>query len=364
MSFNKVVLWAMAIGALLGGLDKILGNRLGLGKEFDKGYETMGPLALGMVGIVCLTPLIQQGISTAVAPLCTVFHIDPAVFGAILANDMGGYQLAMELAEDPRAGQLAGVLVASMLGATLVFNIPVGLGIIEKEKHPYFIQGLLIGLITIPFGSVFGGLAAGFPVGLVLKNIAPIAALALLLAVGLHCIPRQMTKGCMAFGKLVGALSCIGLACAAFESITGVALIPGMAPIGGAMETVAEIAIVLGGTFPVLRILMKVLDKPLTWVGRQIGLDFTSTSAMIFGMANSVSVFVMSKDMTNRGVVINTAWVVTASAVLGDHLGFTASVEPDMILALVVTKISAGILAVLLAIYMTRKDAEPAAQSR
>ena len=60
MSFNEIVLWVMAFGALIGGLDKILGNRFGLGKEFEKGYETMGPLALGMVGIVCLTPLIQQ----------------------------------------------------------------------------------------------------------------------------------------------------------------------------------------------------------------------------------------------------------------------------------------------------------------
>ena len=108
MSFNEIVLWVMAFGALAGGLDKILGDRLGLGKEFDKGYETMGPLALGMVGIVCLTPLIQQGVSATIAPLFARFGMDPAVLGAILANDMGGYQLAMELAEDPMAGKLAG----------------------------------------------------------------------------------------------------------------------------------------------------------------------------------------------------------------------------------------------------------------
>lgn len=356
MSFNEVVMWIMAFGAILGGLDKILGNRLGLGKEFEKGYEAMGPLTLGMVGIVCLTPLIEQGTSAAVRPLCEVLHFDPAILGAILANDMGGYQLSMELANDPRVGQLSGVLVASMLGATLVFNIPVGLGIIEKEKHPYFVQGLLVGLIAIPFGGVFGGLSAGFPVALVLLNIAPIMLLALLLAAGLYFIPKQLTKGCLVFGKLVGALSCLGLACAAFEAMTGVVVIPGMAPIHGAMETVAEIAIVLSGTFPILSIMMKILNKPLSFIGRGLKLDFTSTSAMIFALANSVSVFVLTKNMNRRGIIINTAWVVTASAVLGDHLGFTASVEPNLIFAMIVTKISAGIIAVLLAMYMTRGE--------
>lgn len=363
MSFNEIVMWIMAFGALVGGLDKILGNRLGLGKEFDKGYEAMGPLTLGMVGIVCLTPLIEQGIHAAVHPLCQSLHIDPAIFGAVLANDMGGYQLAMSLATDPRAGQLSGVLVSSMLGATLVFNIPVALGMVPKEKHPYFVQGLLAGLIAIPFGGILGGLSAGFPLHLILVNIAPIALFSALLALGLRFIPRQMFSGCLAFGKLVTALCYIGLACAAFESITGLVIIPGMAPIQSAMETVCEIAIVLGGTFPVLSIMMKLLNKPLSALGRKIGLDFISISAMIFALANSVSVFVMSKDMSARGIIINTAWVVTASAVLGDHLAFTASVEPDMILPLVVTKVSAGIIAVLLAMYIASKEISPAEET-
>ena len=125
MSFDTIVMWIMASGALLGAVDKVLGNRFGLGDEFKKGYETMGPLTMGMVGIVCLTPLIQKGINSTIAPLFTAIGVDSAFLGAILANDMGGYQLSMELAADPRAGEIAGLLVASTLGATLVFNIPV-----------------------------------------------------------------------------------------------------------------------------------------------------------------------------------------------------------------------------------------------
>ncbi len=242
MSFDTIVMWIMASGALLGAVDKVLGNRFGLGDEFKKGYETMGPLTMGMVGIVCLTPLIQKGINSTIAPLFTAIGVDSAFLGAILANDMGGYQLSMELAADPRAGEIAGLLVASTLGATLVFNIPVGLGIIKKEQQPDFVRGLLVGVIAIPFGSFFGGLSAGFPLALVAANIAPVAVISILLAVGLKFIPRQMTRGCLIFGYLVSAAGCVGLACAGFESITGVVLIPGMAPVEEGMATVAEIS--------------------------------------------------------------------------------------------------------------------------
>ena len=97
------------------------------------------------------------------------------------------------------------------------------------------------------------------------------------------------------------------------------------------------------------------IGNPKEDVYKRQGLDFVSTSAMIFSLANSVSLFVMMKDMKRRGIIIATAWMVTASAVLGDHLGFTASVAQEMILPLVVTKVTGGIVAVALGLYLTRK---------
>ena len=35
MSFTQILMWIMAIGALVGGLDKVFGNRLGLGEKFE-----------------------------------------------------------------------------------------------------------------------------------------------------------------------------------------------------------------------------------------------------------------------------------------------------------------------------------------
>ena len=354
MTFDQIILWVMAAGILIGAADKIFGNRLGLGEKFDEGFQAMGPLALGMVGIVCLAPVIADLLGPVIIPVFEALGADPAMFGAILANDMGGYPLAVELAQDQEAGLLAGNIVASMLGCTLVFSIPVGLGLIEKEDRPYFSKGLLIGLITIPAGSVIGGLIAGFDPSMVLWNTVPVIILAAVLALGLKFIPEAMVKGCMVFGQFITIVIYIGLAAAAFEHLTGVVVIPGMADIMEGMSAIAGIGIVLLGTFPVLTILTKVLDKPLNRAGQKLGLDKTSAAGLVFTLANSVPVYTMMKDMNKKGIIVNTAWLVPATAALGDHLGFTAGVEPSMITPVVVGKLAAGVIAVCLALFMCR----------
>ena len=48
----QVLRFIFAVFALLGAADKILGNRLRLGEEFEKGILTAGTLSLAMVGMV------------------------------------------------------------------------------------------------------------------------------------------------------------------------------------------------------------------------------------------------------------------------------------------------------------------------
>ena len=57
-----------------------------------------------------------------IVPLYRLIGVDPAMFGSLLSIDMGGYQLALELAEDPQLGNYAGLVVASIFGCTLVFT--------------------------------------------------------------------------------------------------------------------------------------------------------------------------------------------------------------------------------------------------
>jgi ethanolamine transporter len=334
-----------------------------LGEKFEEGFNSMGPLALGMVGIVCLSPVIAKYVGPIIIPGLTAIGADPAIFGSILPNDTGGYPLAMELAIDQEAGLFSGLIVASMLGCTIVFSIPVGLGLIEKRDQPYFAKGLLIGLITVPVGSILGGAIAGYNMVMVLFNCIPVIAISILLAIGLKFIPNGMIKGCIIFGKFIVVVITIGLVAAAFQAMTGVVIIPGLTPAEEALGIIGQIGIVLLGTFPVLSLLTKVLDKPLTFVGKKLGMDATSTAGIIFTLANSIPVYKMMKDMNPRGKIINTAWLVPATAALGDHLGFTAGVRPDAITAVVVSKIIAGVLAVALAMLLTRSTAAEDKQS-
>jgi ethanolamine transporter len=58
-------------------------------------------------------------------------------------------------------------------------------------------------------------------------------------------------------------------------------------------------------------------------------------------------------DMDPKGKILNVAFAVSAAFVFGDHLGFTAGVNSQMIFPVVVGKLVAGITALILANIMS-----------
>ena len=114
---DNIILWIMAIAMVLGALDRMFGSRLGLGKQFEEGILAIGALSLSMLGILTLAPVLARLLRPVLVPVYGFLGADPAMFaGSILANDMGGAPLAMELAGTRAAGQLGGLIVGSMLG--------------------------------------------------------------------------------------------------------------------------------------------------------------------------------------------------------------------------------------------------------
>lgn len=358
MSINEIIIYLMAIFMVLGAIDRIIGNRFGLGEKFEEGILAMGSLALAMIGIICLAPVLANLLRPVVVPVYALFGADPAMFaGTILANDMGGAPLAMELAESEEAGRFGGLIVGAMLGPTIVFTIPVALGIIEEGDRPYLARGVLAGVVTIPIGSFVGGLAAGFDLGMVVRNLIPIVLIAILIAVGLWKIPNGMVKGFTVFGKAVIVVITIGLAAAIVEELTGFVLIPGLAPIGDGFATVGAIAIVLAGAFPLVLVITKVFRGPLMKLGHLLGMNDIAAAGLVATLANNIPMFGMMKDMDGRGKVINVAFAVSAAFVFGDHLGFTAGFDAGMIFPMIVGKLVGGVTAVAVAMFLTRKEA-------
>lgn len=357
MSIHEILIAVMAVFALLGGVDRIWGNRFGLGKEFEEGILAMGSLTLAMVGIVSLAPVLAGLLRPVVLPVYGLLGADPAMFaGTILACDMGGGSLALQMTEDPQAAMLGGVLTGSMLGATLVFTIPVALGILREDDRPALAKGVLCGIITVPLGVLVGGLVSGFPLGMVLRNLVPIVVMAALIALGLWRAEKAMVRGFALFGKGVVAVSTLGLAAAIVHALTGFTLIPGIAPITQGFETVGAIAIVLAGAFPLVHMLTKLLRKPLMGVGRLLGINDAAAAGLIASLANSIATFQLVKDMNPRGKVVNIAFAVSAAFVFGDHLGYTAGFAPQMLPGMILGKLSGGASAVAVALWLTRND--------
>ena len=354
MSFHEVLIDMMAVFALLGGLDRILGGRFGLGSRFEEGILSMGSLALAMVGIVSLAPVLAGILKPIVVPVYRLLGADPAMFaGTVLACDMGGGPLARQLTADPQAADLGGVITGSMLGATVVFTIPVAMGILEERDRPAMAKGILCGMVAIPFGILAGGLTAGYAFSMVLRNLVPIVLMALLIALGLWRAEKAMVAAFTAFGKILVAVVTVGLS-GAIQALTGFAVIPGLAPISEGFETVGTIAIVLAGAFPLVYVLTRVLNKPLMALGKLLGINEPASAGLIASLANSIATFGMVKDMDDRGKVVNIAFAVPAAFVFGDHLGFTAGFAPELLPAMIVGKLAGGVVAVGVALLLTR----------
>ena len=356
MSAHEILIAVMAGFAVLGALDRIIGNKFGLGEKFEEGVLSMGSLALAMVGIIAIAPVLADLLRPVVVPVYGFLGADPAMFaGTILACDMGAGPLAQALTDDAQAAALGGVLCGSMLGATIVFSIPVAMGILKEEDRPALAKGVLAGLVTIPVGILVGGLVAGFPIMKVLRNLIPIVLIAAVIALGLWKWEKAMIRGFGWFGKGVIALITVGLAAIIVETLTGFVLIPGLATIEEAFQTVGTIAIVLAGAFPLVYVLTKLLKKPLLKLGKLLGINDTAAAGLIASLANSIATFQLVKDMDSRGKVVNIAFAVSAAFVFGDHLGFTAGFAPELLPAVIAGKLAGGVSAVAVALLLTRK---------
>lgn len=351
---ERVIMWIMAAGAVVGGMDRIFGNRLKLGERFEQGLILMGPTALSMVGILCLAPLLSGVLERCVAPACRALGMDPGIFGGILAIDMGGYQLARDLSLDARVGRYAGILVAATLGCTVSFTIPVGMGMLEKDHRPDFARGILFGLIAMPPALLLGGLMTGLSFPETCLNSLPVLVLSGLLLLCILKFTDAAIRGFGVFARIIQILTTLGLVLGAVQYMTGLSLLPGLTPIEDGMAVAASIGIVMLGSLPVAELLRRCLEKPLGWAARHTGMNSASVTGLLVGMVSVVPAIVLVRDMDRRGRVVNAAFLVCGASGLAAHLGFTAGVEENMILPMLASKLLGGFLGVILALLGTR----------
>lgn len=346
----------MAVFAVIGALDKITGNHLKLGDEFEKGITTLGPLSLSMLGMMTIAPALSTVLIPLITPVATAVGFDPsALAGILIANDMGGAALADSIAKQEVLGAFHGLCVASMLGATVSFTIPVALHSAKKENHDDVLLGLLCGICTIPVGCFISGLVMGISPLTVLINLLPALLISVIIVIGLLKFPKITIKIFSVFGKIISIMITCGLALGIFQTLTGKVILKNTAPLMESAATVFTICITLAGTFPLIAIISKILKKPLSALGRKMELDDTSVVGLIATLANSIATMESADKMNRKGRVLNLAFAVSAAFVFGDHLAFTLSYNGKYIIPVIIGKLVAGITALLVASILVKK---------
>lgn len=372
LSINSVIMMIMMIFMVVGAIDKIRGNKLGYGEKFEEGFNAIGALAIAMAGVVAAAPVLSMVLGPIIKPIYTAIGADASMFATtLLACDMGGYPLAMELAADESIGNFSGLILGTMMGPTIVFTIPVALSIIKKEDRPYLGSGILAGMITIPLGCIVGGIVMNlltpYKLGIdrILINLVPVIIIAGLICIGLWFAPGPMINGFNKFGTGVTVVITALTAIAVFEQITGI-MFPvfhimvenpadGSRGLDSGLLVCGQIAIVLIGAFPMVEWITRTFGGALKKVGGLLGMNEAGSAGMVANLANNIAMFNIMGDMNPKGKLLNVAFAVSAAFVFGDHLGFTAGNNPDMIFPVIVGKLVAGVTAIIVANILSPK---------
>lgn len=344
------MIYIMVVFSMLAGIDKIFNNRFGLGDKFDEGIKAIGGLALTIAGIYCLSPIIGMILTPILGPLAKFLGTNPSVFiGSILAPDLGGYPTSIAVTSVKNIGEYNGLILSSMLGATISFTLPIALGFVSKENFNYFVKGVLSGITTIPLGMLVGGLMMGIKLKDIFLNIYPVIIFVGLIILGLYKAKHKMVKIFKAIGNFVIKLSTLGLVFAIFNYFFSWDIVPGMLPIEEVAIIVLRIGIILSGAYPMFYLISKSLSKNVSKIESKTGLNEYAIIGIFSSLANSIPMLGIYDKMNKRGKILNSAFAVSGSYVFGGQLAYVSSVSPTIVKPFIASKLVAGISAVLLA---------------
>ena len=347
----EIVTYIMLAFAVVGAVDRIIGNKLGLGAEFEKGAHLLGAMFLSMTGMLVLSPVISSLLSGIgnVFPSFLDFSIIPSIF---IANDLGAVAIAKGLAKSQEIALFNGLVVASTIGATISFSLPYAMERADKKHHKNILFGFLCGIVTVPLSVFVGGLVSGIEIVTLLLDIVPLVIICAILAFCLVKFEKATVKVFKVFGLIIKAVITVGLVIGIIQFLTESTIIEGTEDFIVANEVILNAACFMAGAFPLLFVLKKLLVKPLGALGKKMGINPTSSVGFLASSASFVLQCDNYDEMDEKGVVLNSAFAVSGAFAFVGHLAFTMAVEPSYLPAVLVTKLLGGVLAVALAYFL------------
>lgn len=349
----NIITIVVIVFSVLGALDRIIGGKIGLAREFEKGFELLGAMALSMIGMIVITPWLASVLEPTFSYVWTYLHIDPSVIPAMLfANDMGGAQLAEQVAVNEQIGGFNALVVSSMMGVTISFTIPFALGVVKAQQHKELFLGVLCGIVAIPLGCLVSGIMLHIPFVTLLINLLPLLIFAGILVWGLLKHQSVCIKIFSGFAVAIRGLITVGLLVGMIRFLTGTELVSPTSTLEEGAMVCVNASVVLAGAFPFMWIVSKLLKKPLCFIGQKLGINEVSALGFASTLVSSAPTFGLMDKMDQKGAVLNAAFSVSAAFVFGSHLAFTMALDENYIPAMMVGKIVAGVLAVVVANYV------------
>lgn len=353
----SIITIVVLIFAFIGAVDYVIGNKIGMGKEFEKGFSLFCPMALTMLGMIVIAPAIGVWLTPFFEWFYNVFCIDPSIIPASLfANDMGGMPLAQSVAKNEAIGNYNAFVISSMMGCVISFTIPFALGIVKKEQHKELFFGLLCGIITIPIGCFVSGLVCGINLLTLLINLLPLIILSVIIGAALIWVPKVCIRCFAAFGFFMKALAITGLICAIFTLLTKIEISEHFDTFENGAFICANACVTLSGALPFMFVISKLLNKPLNKFGAKIGINGVSAVAFLGNIVTNATTFGLMDKMDKKGTVLNSAFAVSAAFTFGGHLAFTMAFDASYVAPMIIGKLISGVFALLLAFLLYKED--------
>ena len=354
----NVFIVIMLVFAAIGFTDKALGGRWGLSEQFDRGLYTMGTMAIPIVSICAVGTEFIRRHTDQISSMSDHIFFDPSmIIGAILAPDMGGFFICREITSDPKMLVFSGVILGTLLGQAITFQLPVFMQSVDREDHPDMFRGFIVGIIMIPAGLIAAEIMIRLPMAVFIRQLAPVFILCLIIAAGLKWAPDGTAKVFAVFAVTVNwgfyvmfAVTVIGLfvpkiAYASLDSVEEAVLI------------VFKSAVIIAGSLVMSEMILKLFRKQVNSVAERIGINEVAVVSLLMTCATSLAVMPLFGRMDRKGKQVVSAFSLSGSFVIGGSLAFVSNVSNGYTTTVfVVSKLVCAILSALVIHRLFRSD--------
>lgn len=353
---NGIVV-TMLIFWVIGFVDYITGYHLRIGQGFVMGFKQVGSMTMIVIGLYTLGVIVVNEHLTGITTFAQYLPFDISVLTSMfLETSMGGYPIAQKIAATPQIANFSGLLVGAGIGCLVCFLMPVLMVSIEKKDISVMIKGLIPGILATPIGLVAGGLLYGMDIVTLTVNMIPVLCVCILLIVGVYQFPNQTQKTL----TIIGTVMKIIAQGASMVVILGL-FMPVFKLVSDEMSKEAivmalKMTVTLSGGMVLSECILQYEKSQIDKIAKKIEVNAYSILGLIMSLVSPLIMFPLFKYMDKKGKIMNAAFTVMGTYVIGAPMAFVAQVTTSYnVIVFVTAKLIAGIAAIFLACFMAKR---------